>query len=96
MGGKGYMGLMRHNGQQYYQDVTGYLMSIDGIMDDMSGSIESIMPVRRPYNAQAIRRLPDDLNTSDPAQTCSQCDTSSRLSQRYDPGTCPYCHEALT
>lgn len=82
--------MMRHNGIQYYQLPSGALMSIAGILDDIGGGIYDLLPGRL-HNPHAVRRLPDNLNTDDPARTCPHCRTAYRASDQRDPDRCPYC-----
>ena len=86
------MGLIRWNHQTYYQDGNGYTMQIMSLIEDVDGDPDYIVPPSmRAYNEQATRRLPDALNTTDPATTCKWCNTTYRASDQHDPDRCPYC-----
>lgn len=75
------MHVIKHNGEAYLQDIEGVIVELTEYMRDLG-------PIHNPH---AVRRLPGDLNSDDPARTCPHCRTAYRASDQRDPDRCPYC-----
>jgi hypothetical protein len=80
-------------GQQLTHTITmnkvPYLQDTDGVIVEASEYMADLGTI---HNLHAVNRMPDELNTDDPARTCPRCHTAYRLSEIKEGCRCPFCY----